>query len=1115
MKRRKILVLIPMLGLFLTGCTFEEGFATVKSFIGQNIYHPAKDFIEGLIGKKDNNEEQPKEDEQKPSEDSGSEGSGDQTEVKYTVKFEAGGGSGSMADVADVKGEYVLPACTFTAPEGKEFAGWQVGDEVKAAGEKITVSADVTLVATWKDKGEEVLTSIEDVYAAAVAAEGTATTQAYTFQGVVTGTQGNSFYLQENGHGMLVYNYAIEGIALGKIVKVTAKVKTYNGLPETDSVTAGEIVGDGELPTPLSISSLAGIGDANVLASVAEATFKSKDAPWASNKASLAVFVIGEDEVTVKFDKFGYDADKAAILNAATDGQKFVLNKVLTSINGEAKQLGFAGTSEIAVWTDPNEIDHFGTVTGLPESVEVGGTISNSSVDVEVFYVGGESGIVHPSDIQFDNSKEAENVPVTLKYGELTIPGTYTVNVVPSTETITPLADVYAAGVATNGGESTEEYTYQGVVTGKQGTSFYIQDGADGMYIYAYSGISPSVGDLVKIKSTVSSYNGSPQSKTVKSASIISSGNDGPTPLSISGLSDIGNAHVLASVAKATFRSKDAAWASNKASVVDFTIGSDTIKVKFDKYGYDADKATLLNGATDGDEFILSNIFTAVNGETKQLGFAGTSLIEEAPVEEKTIKEFGEVTGPASIKEGTLPSLEDINIAVTYSDDTPGSVHPTGLVEFDNETPGEVEVTVKYGDDEVGSFILEVVEAGSGIEAWTKSTSVEVGDTVVMACAAKNQYLTGISTTSTKYGLGTTMPSPFEEASYKLTVVSGASTGTVAFKTSDSNYLTWLSGNSLNVSSDLDANSSWNLTYSAAGNAQIVNSVQDNSKDRQIWWNDSATRFACYTDKTEETDGYSAIQLYTKQTVEEVAVSSIAFDAESYEVEEGQKISVTAHVNSDATNQNIVYSLASTTLATINAETGELTTTGHGTVTVTATSAENAEFNVSTTVTITEKVVPVVDGTYTLLTDPTVLTAGDKIIIANSEKTYGLKAYDSGNNCKGGAIVDTSGELTNIGEACELVLEDAGSGRFYLKSGELYLYAASSSGNQLKGKSSKDDSNGVWEITVSGDDMEIKAYGSSNRNLMRFNPNNGSPIFSCYSSTPKDGSLCKVYRLVK
>ena len=42
----------------------------------------------------------------------------------YTVSFDANGGTGSMADVTDVSGEYTLPACGFTAPEGQRFKGW-------------------------------------------------------------------------------------------------------------------------------------------------------------------------------------------------------------------------------------------------------------------------------------------------------------------------------------------------------------------------------------------------------------------------------------------------------------------------------------------------------------------------------------------------------------------------------------------------------------------------------------------------------------------------------------------------------------------------------------------------------------------------------------------------------------------------------------------------------------------------------------------------------------------------------------------------------------------------------------------------------------------------------
>ena len=45
----------------------------------------------------------------------------------FTVTFSANGGTGTMSSVS-VKGEYALPLCGFTAPEGQEFAGWKVNN---------------------------------------------------------------------------------------------------------------------------------------------------------------------------------------------------------------------------------------------------------------------------------------------------------------------------------------------------------------------------------------------------------------------------------------------------------------------------------------------------------------------------------------------------------------------------------------------------------------------------------------------------------------------------------------------------------------------------------------------------------------------------------------------------------------------------------------------------------------------------------------------------------------------------------------------------------------------------------------------------------------------------
>ena len=72
--------------------------------------------------------------------------------VTYTVSFDANGGSGSMADVTEVSGTYTLPACTFTAPAGKQFKGWAASASgAVIAGTSIEVTANTTLYAVWED----------------------------------------------------------------------------------------------------------------------------------------------------------------------------------------------------------------------------------------------------------------------------------------------------------------------------------------------------------------------------------------------------------------------------------------------------------------------------------------------------------------------------------------------------------------------------------------------------------------------------------------------------------------------------------------------------------------------------------------------------------------------------------------------------------------------------------------------------------------------------------------------------------------------------------------------------------------------------------------------------
>ena len=75
----------------------------------------------------------------------------DPAPATYTVSFDANGGTGTMADVTGVSGEYTLPANGFTAPAGKQFKAWSVGGSEKAVGDKITVTANTTVTAVWEN----------------------------------------------------------------------------------------------------------------------------------------------------------------------------------------------------------------------------------------------------------------------------------------------------------------------------------------------------------------------------------------------------------------------------------------------------------------------------------------------------------------------------------------------------------------------------------------------------------------------------------------------------------------------------------------------------------------------------------------------------------------------------------------------------------------------------------------------------------------------------------------------------------------------------------------------------------------------------------------------------
>lgn len=78
----------------------------------------------------------------------------DDAKTPVEVTFDVDGGKKSIDSSILVKGgNFVLPATydVLDYPEGKLFVGWQVGNETKKSGDTITVNANTTVKALWKD----------------------------------------------------------------------------------------------------------------------------------------------------------------------------------------------------------------------------------------------------------------------------------------------------------------------------------------------------------------------------------------------------------------------------------------------------------------------------------------------------------------------------------------------------------------------------------------------------------------------------------------------------------------------------------------------------------------------------------------------------------------------------------------------------------------------------------------------------------------------------------------------------------------------------------------------------------------------------------------------------
>ena len=154
-----------------------------------------------------------------------------------------------------------------------------------------------------------------------------------------------------------------------------------------------------------------------------------------------------------------------------------------------------------------------------------------------------------------------------------------------------------------------------------------------------------------------------------------------------------------------------------------------------------------------------------------------------------------------------------------------------------------------------------------------------------------------------------------------------------------------------------------------------------------------------------------------------------------------------------------------------------------------------------------EIIVAVFDG-YTLVTDISELSSGDRIIIVAKNESVALSTTQNTNNRAPVSVNKTDNGIEH-NDAMEIItlVEGFSEGTFgfEVEPGR-YLHSGTGDNNHLKTTTTLDDYSS-WNISINSDVATIKTNTEGNRNWLRYNTNNN--IFSCYGSGQTDVCIYK------
>lgn len=251
-------------------------------------------------------------------------------------------------------------------------------------------------------------------------------------------------------------------------------------------------------------------------------------------------------------------------------------------------------------------------VKSSPASVAVGGTVSPSSVTLNVKLEDGTSSTAKATKVEVNTSVAAESVEGKAWYNEL---GPVAFNIKVVAEAPSSMKEAYLAAEAlTDSKAKTEEFTFSGVIVGKRTNKndkgeveFFVQDGS-----YAIDLFNPTnkdslaVGNRVTITSTLCNYNGTIETTSDLKSVVVDGNADLPEATFIDSAATLSSTKVsVLANTEGVIKTIPTYSATADAKVI-VTVGSDDITVFFKK-NFIADFESIYKSLAVGDKITLTN----------------------------------------------------------------------------------------------------------------------------------------------------------------------------------------------------------------------------------------------------------------------------------------------------------------------------------------------------------------------------------------------------------------------------------------------------------------------------------------------------------------------------